>query len=639
MPINDDSENDILNPTATTPLSELMVGRRTLLAGGFASAAVLFFGTPASASSGSGSVASAAAKTKLSSGVGGPSLGFSSIAASTVDGVVVPEGYTADAILAWGDPIMSDGPAFSEDASNSAADQQLQMGMGHDGIQYFPLEDENAHGILAMNHEYTTNNLLFPDGDADWTAEKTLKEQAAHGVAVVEVMKGDDGSWGPVDSDRNRRITPNTPMEFTGPATGHRLVQTDGDPEGVAPVGTLNNCGNGVTPWGTLLTTEENFNGYFWEETEGAADAITAEQAEINARYGVAGTGFGYQWASTDERWRADLNPNEPNRFGWIVEIDPYDPTSTPKKRTALGRFKHEGAAVTTSKNGRAVVYMGDDQRFDYLYKFVSKYPWQQEIDAGRSPLDEGTLYAAVFNGDGTGQWQPLTAGRGPLTSDKGFADQGDIVVKARMAADLYGATPMDRPEWTTVHPERPYEGFVTLTNNTRRTSPNPANPRVENRWGHIIRWEENSYPTGRDPESTTFRWEFFVIAGPGDGVDGSTTTASDNFGSPDGLWMDNNNRLWIQTDGGQPDGANNQMLCANTETSEIKRFLTGPVDCEVTGAAQTPDGTTMFINIQHPGDGGTPEDPSATSSFPNGGRPRPATVVIQKDDGGVIGT
>lgn len=625
-----------------TPLTDMLnasVERRKVLAGGFASAAVLLFGNGvAGAQTTSGPTSTLG--TRLGGKTAGPSLGFDSIAASTVDDVIVPSGYNAKAILAWGDPIRPGGPAFVGDASNSSADQEQQLGMGHDGVQYFPLEDGNRHGLLAINHEYTTNNLLFPDGDADWTSEKTLKEQAAHGLSVVEVEMDDDGNWAPVDSDRARRITPNTPMTFAGPAAGHRLVKTDADPEGMTPVGMVNQCGNGMTPWGTVLTTEENFNGYFWEETEGAAEGISAEQAGINARYGVSGQGFGYQWASTDERWRADLNPQEPNRFGWIVEIDPYDPDSTPVKRTALGRFKHEGAAVTTSRSGRAVVYMGDDQRFDYLYKFVSKRPWKTEIDAGRSPLDEGTLYAAVFNGDGTGQWQPLEAGRGPLTSDKGFADQGDICVKTRLAADLYGATPMDRPEWTAVHPDRPYEGFVTLTNNTRRTKANAANPRIENRWGHIIRWDETSHATGRDPESTTFRWEFFAIAGPGDGADGSTVPVQEAFGSPDGLWMDPRGRLWIQTDGGQPDDANNQMLVANTETGELKRFLTGPGDCEVTGVAQTPDGTSMFISIQHPGDSGSPEDPTAGSSWPDGpgNRPRPATVVIRRDDGGVVG-
>jgi len=355
----------------------------------------------------------------------------------------------------------------------------------------------------------------------------------------------------------------------------------------------------------------------------------------MNARYGVGGRGFGYLWATTDERFRADLNPNEPNRFGWMVEIDPYDPNSTAMKRTAMGRFKHEGAAFATSRRGQAVVYMGDDQRFDYIYKYVSTNSWRRELAAGRSPLDDGTLYVARFDADGTGAWLPLVQGTGPLTAENGFADQGDVLIKARMAADLLGATPMDRPEWTTVDPFT-NDVYCALTNNTRREESNAANPRSPNPWGHIIRWKDGS----RD---TNFTWDIFMLAGPGDGADGSTIDSEDLFGSPDGLWIDDSGRMWIQTDGRQPDDTNNQMLVCDPSTKELKRILVGPVDCEVTGVTTTPDGRTMFVNIQHPGDGGPTEDPTATSTWPDGpgvaGRPRPATVVIQRTDGGVVGT
>ena len=584
-------------------------------------------------------------------------ISFEAIPTNGDDTVTVPSGYTAQPLALWGDPIDGKGPAFKPDASNTAAEQAQQFGMGHDGIAYFPLRPMRPNnlgpasriGLLAMNHEYTIGEQLFPtglqrneDGDItiDWTPEHTLKEQNAHGVSIVEVrrQKANFKEWEVVKSKYARRITPNTPMTFSGPAAGHRLLQTEADPAGTTPVGTWNNCGNGVTPWGTYITCEENFNGYFWEETEGAAEGISEEQAAMNERYGVGGKGFRYWWATTDERFRADLHPNEPNRAGWIVEIDPMDPDSTPVKHTALGRFKHEGAAFGTAANGAVVCYMGDDQRFDYLYKFVSAKPWASEIAAGRNPLEEGTLYVAEFLEGAVGNWLPLVHGEGPLTAENGFADQGDVLIKARMAADLLGATQMDRPEWTAVHPETG-EMYVTCTNNSRRTEANVANPRVENRTGHIIRLLDDDGDAGSD----TFTWDIFLLAGAGAGSgDGSTIDAEDTFGSPDGLVIDRRGTMWVQTDGSQPDGSNNQMLACDLSTGEIRRFLVGPVDCEVTGAALTPDLSTIFINIQHPGDSGPADNPTETSTWPEGpgaARPRPATVAIRRVDGEMIGT
>ncbi len=561
---------------------------------------------------------------------------FTAIPTSNADAVTLPNGYVSQAIVPWGDPIVPSGPAFAQDASNSAAEQAEQLGMGHDGIRYFPINGSSTRGLLAINHEYTVGIHLHTDGPTDWTEEKTRKEQAAHGVSIVEIEMDADGQWATVESKYARRIHVNTPTTMSGPASGHRLMQTDADPDGRQPVGLINQCGNGYTPWNTYLTTEENFNGYFWEQTGGEADAITEEQAAINARYGVAAQGFGYQWASNDDRFRADLNPQEPNRFGWMVEIDPFQPEAAPIKHSALGRFKHEGAAFATAANGAAVIYMGDDQRFDYLYKFVGAKPWADEIAANNSPLTEGTLYVARFDEGGRGEWLALVQGENGLNEDAGFADQGDVMIKARMAADILGATPMDRPEWTAVHPTTG-EAFVTCTNNTRREEPNAANPRVDNEFGHIIKWTED----GGDPANTEFSWDFFLLAGAGDGTDGSTVDASDLLGSPDGLWIDDNGRMWIQTDGNQPDGSNNQMLLADPSTGEMKRFLVGPVDCEVTGVTSTPDGSTVFINIQHPGDRGTVDNPTETSTWPDGpgaGRPRPATVAVRRRDGGIVG-
>jgi len=423
-------------------------------------------------------------------------------------------------------------------------------------------------------------------------------------------------------------------MRLTGPAARHRLVTTPADPSGRRVRGTFNNCGNGYTPWGTYLTCEENFNGYFhFPEGSTASD----EQLAINERYGLGDSW--YQWWTTDSRFLATGdNVQEPNRHGWIVEIDPMNPRSRPLKRTALGRIKHEGAAFAESARGHAVVYMGDDQRFDYVYKYVSRRRWRRAVEQGRSPLNRGTLYVARFDDDGTGVWLPLVQGQGPLTAANGFADQGDVLVKTRLAADLLGATPMDRPEWIAVNPLT-NDVFCNMTNNSRREEPNAANPRSPNLFGHNIKISE----AGGDAGATTFEWEIAFQAGAGAGFgDGSDIPAAAAFGSPDGLGFDPDGRLWIQTDGGQPIESNDQMVAYDPATGDFKRFLTGPKGCEVTGITWSGDRRTMFINIQHPGDDGEADNPTAQSTWPDGdpdGRPRAATVAITKDDGGIIGT
>ncbi|MEM9607120.1 MAG: PhoX family phosphatase [Actinomycetota bacterium] len=635
--MTDVSDDAVCNTSGNRPFGEILeasLSRRNFLAGGMATGAAAFL------VGGSGSLMGAGTAAAGPRGNPGRLISFDAIAPSVEDAVIVPDGYSTHVIARWGDPIVPSGPAFATDASNSAEEQEHQFGMGHDGMHYFPIGRGKAgsrRGMLVMNHEFTTGNLLFPDGEETWDADKTAKEQRAHGVAVCEVAQNRrTKEWSVVESRRARRIHVQTPMTFSGPAAGHRLLQTDADPDGTTPVGTVNNCAHGSTPWKTYLTCEENFNGYFWNSGEGE---LTEEQAALFDRYGVSEFGFGYQWASTDDRFRADLNPNETNRFGWVVEIDPMDPDQTPVKRTALGRLKHEGAVVTESRRKHAVVYMGDDQRFDYIYKYVSARPWRQMTADGVSPLDEGTLYVARFDEDGTGAWLPLVYGEGPLTEENGFADQGDVMVKARMAADVLGATPMDRPEWTAVDPKT-NDVYCTLTNNTRREEgdTDAANPRGPNDWGHIIRWTEAGSDNAAPDD---FAWDLFVLAGPGDGVDGSTVSADAAFGSPDGLWFDDDGRLWIQTDGRQPVESTDQMLVADPDTGEFKRFLTAVPGCEVTGVVTTPDRRTMFVNIQHPGDAGTPEDPTLESSWPDydGTRPRPATVVITKDDGFRIGT
>ena len=364
---------------------------------------------------------------------------------------------------------------------------------------------------------------------------------------------------------------------------------------------------------------------------------LASQSAQLTQRYGVGGDRN--NWSLHDDRFVVTPDePNEPNRHGWVVEIDPFNPRSTPVKRTALGRMKHEGAYVHVSKGGRVVVYMGDDQVNEYVYKFVSAGNWKSMRARGISPLDQGTLYVARFAEDGTGQWLPLVHGRGPLAAANGFADQGDVLVKTRLAASAVGATPMDRPEWTSVD-QNTGMVYVTLTNNTSSSKVvNAANPRKPNRRGHIVRWSERR----GDHAATSFVWDLFLLAGEGrTSGDGSTIDAEDAFGSPDGLWVDPDGRVWIQTDGSQPAGANDQMLAANPYVEDaygapqLKRFLTGVVGCEVTGIDTTPDRRTMFINIQHPGEDGG-------STWPQGdgfATPRSATVVITKDDGGIIGT
>jgi uncharacterized protein len=580
----------------------------------------------------------------------GPLLGFSGVPVSTDDTLVVPRGYVAEVLYAWGDPV-SDGPAFKADASNTAEEQALQAGMHHDGMHFFPLPagGGSTHGLLAVNHEYTDDGLLHADGMGPWTAEKVRKSQAAHGVAVIEVRL-DGNRWTVVrPSSYARRVTGYTPIEISGPAAGHPLLRTEGDGTGRTALGTINNCAHGRTPWGTYLTCEENFNGYFVNRS-GAIPPL-------QKRYGITDKGSGYRWHEFDERFDAARHPNEPNRFGWIVEIDPYDPARPPVKRTAMGRFKHEGAALAIAPDNRIVFYMGDDERFEYIYKFVSRdsHDASNRV-ANRGLLDHGALYVARFNADGSGDWLELMAGKNGLDAAAGFPSQAEVVINARGAADVVKATRMDRPEWVAVHPQT-QAVYCTLTNNaTRAVDDRPpidaANPRPQNVFGHIIRWREQ----GGNPAAMRFEWDLFLLCGDPANADLGKrgNIKGDIFGSPDGLWVDGRGVLWIQTDvstsalnkGDYANMGNNMMLAADPTTREVRRFLTGPRGSEVTGVVTTPDQRTMFVNIQHPGETASersnPATPKAVSSWPDGpsgGRPRSATVVIRKLDGGVIGT
>ena len=583
------------------------------------------------------------------------SISFKSIPIDSTDRITVPEGYIATALAAWGEPIGVPGniPAFKTDGSNSAADQAVQMGMHHDGLHLYALPPNagSQRALLAMNHEYTDDGLLHTGGMDNWSAEKVRKAQAAHGISVIEVQQT-GSAWAMVrPSTLARRITANTPFAIGGPARGHAMMQTAADPRAETILGTLNNCASGKTPWGTYLSGEENFAFYF-----SGADDNNAH----HKRWGLRKEGWA-RWAEHDARFDISKTSNEPNRFGWVVEVDPMNPTSTPVKRTALGRAAHEGAWVAVTKDNRAVVYSGEDARNEYIYKFVSRDAIKPasgsmtQAQANRELLDHGTLYVAKFNADGSGQWLPLVHGQGPLSAANGFADQGEVCIKARQASDALGATKMDRPEWLAIDPTSGWV-YCTLTNNSSRGQPgqpavDAANPRANNVMGQIIRWKD----TG-DFSATTMQWNHLVLAGdPANArAEAKGNIKGDIFACADGLAFDPYGTLWVQTDmhasqmykGELANMGNNQMLACDPKTGEMRRFLTGPSNCEITGVTWSQDMRTMFINIQHPGetpsDRSDPKEPSKFSNWPDyqpGGMPRSATVVIRKLDGGVIGT
>jgi secreted PhoX family phosphatase len=741
-PTNDVSLNPSSNESIQDVIHRVAMGRRQFLQGGVSAVAL--------ASAGGltlGGLLQTVEAAPVRPGRGFPGIGFESVPASTniatvgsavTDVVRVPTGYNAQLFVAWGDPIMPGGAPFIGDASETAEQQERQFGEHNDGMHFFPLrsdsreygeresddeDDDNGKlksqaGILCVNNEYTHEDILFPDGQvgAGYTLAKTRKSQAAHGVSILKARRK-RGKWGVQRNSRfGRRITANTPVIFAGPAAGHALMQTNeyivtgtgsvptgNKTDGYSGLGTVNNCANGITPWGTYLTCEENFNGNFGANAP--LPGTTANEAgKMYNRYGLTAAGFGYRWHTTDPRWDMAANPNEPNHFGWVVEIDPYDPRAKPVKRTAMGRFKHESAQYVVDKDDRVAFYMGDDERNEYIYKFVCKRPLNRKYErANRNLLNEGTLYVAKFGSDLTGRWIALVPGTigvdgVALRGNPNFAGIDDaevlakILIKARMAGDAVGATMMDRPEWTGARPRiggfGEVEVYCTLTNNNRRGSSatptsnladgsttagssrpavDAANPREDNVYGHIIRWRE----AGKSVTATSFAWDIFVQAGdtrsakpakPTNDYRGNIVDApngSADFGAPDGLWFDDFGRLWVQTDqvgDGSGDWVNigaNCMACADPNSGEMRRFLTSPNRCEVTGVTMTPDGRTMFVGIQHPGEDSTAADPTQFSNWPQGqfgvesdgvttlpaGRPRSSVVVITRNDGGIIGS
>ncbi|MDT8343154.1 MAG: PhoX family phosphatase [Thermohalobaculum sp.] len=576
----------------------------------------------------------------------------------------IAPGYRADILLRWGDPITAGAPAF-DPMNQSAAAQKMQFGYNNDYVGFVPLNAEGTRGVLCVNHEYTSPEVMFPgignpekDGFAKMTRALVDIEMAAHGGTVVEIARGADGRWAPVlDSPLNRRITMlDTAMTADGPAAGHPRLRTSADPEGRRIIGTLNNCAGGITPWGTYLMAEENFHGYFWTaklDAKGKPDLSANPDAARLKRYGAPG--MWYNWGQHHDRFDIDKEPNEINRFGWIVEVDPRDPAALPVKHTALGRFSHEGAESIVNGDGRVVVYSGDDARFDYLYRFVSAGRVTGDKAADMRLLSEGELSVARFNDDGTLDWLALVHGQGPLTAANGFASQADVLIDARIAADLLGATPMDRPEDVQPAGDRVY---VMLTNNTRRKADqvNAANPRAENAFGHII---ELTVPGG-DHAAAQARWEILVRCGDPAVADvgamwNPETSAHGWFASPDNCAVDADGRLWISTDQGGnwgKTGKSDGLYALETEGAgrgTSKLFFRCPVGGELCGPYFTADQQTLFLAVQHPGTDGTKdyapfgrdstfEDPATRwPDFTDGMPPRPSVVVVTREGGGRV--
>jgi secreted PhoX family phosphatase len=655
-------------------------------------------------------------------------LGFNAVAKSLADAVAVPAGYTASVLYRLGDPIASGVAAYKNDGTDDATTYDRRAGDHHDGMTFFGMNASNkwdavnaSRGLLVMNHEAITPVFLHPTGQTitgsgnaavRTVADEVLREFYLHGVSVIEVNKAGTAWSYKQDSALNRRVHTLTEMSFSGPAAKTDALKTKYSTDGSKTRGTVNNCANGTTPWGTYLTCEENWAGYFRRIAANDNGNRTAKELASFSRYGVNSTGREL-WATVTPdtadnlygRWNTEVLGatatddfrNGANTYGWVVEIDPFAPASMPKKRTALGRFGHEGACLGPVVAGKPLVwYMGDDSQNEYLYKFVSTKAWDAAdigggIAAGDKYMDDGKLYVAKFKADGTGDWLELKLGVNGITSGNtafAFTDATEVLIHTRLAADVAGATKMDRPEWTAVNPKNG-EVYLTLTNNAARTISNTdaANPRFYNDPkgttaqrgnpnGHIVRFAD----AGGDPAAVTFTWDVYLFGARSTAsadVNVSALGADNDFSSPDGMWFSQAapGLLWLETDDGKYTDVTNCMLLAALPgkvgdggaktitnfdgattvqqptfvgkapgTDGLRRFLVGPVDCEITGIAESGDGRALFVNIQHPGENTAKADIGTPGKFlshwPEGGnaRPRSATVVITRNDGGLIG-
>ncbi len=650
----EDNDGPGRNPTANPTMGDIIAGRfsrRNFLRGSLAVSAIAATVSPIALITADNARAA-----------NGSAFTFDEVEAGVDDTHHVAPGYDADVLLRWGDPLFSDSPAF-DPLKQSAAAQAKQFGYNNDYVGFIPIDGSAEHGLLVVNHEYTNPHLMFPglvsivekDGKkameiAPLSKDQVDVEMAAHGGTIVEIRK-EAGKWRPVREGKlNRRITSTTEMQLTGPAAGHDRLKTSADASGTRVVGTMNNCAGGVTPWGTYVMAEENVHGYF-------SGDLTADHPEA-ANYKRMGIPEGaYEWAAHYDRFDLAKEPNEPNRFGWMVEVDVNDPASMPKKRTAMGRFKHEGAESIVAKDGRVVFYLGDDERFDYVYKFVTAGTLKPDDRAANMDLlDEGTLHVAKFAENGAFEWLPLVHGQGPLTAENGFADQAGVLIEARRAGDMLGATPMDRPE--DIQPNAANgKVYVMLTNNTKRKADkvDAANPRAENAFGHIVELSED----GGDFTAAKGKWEILLKCGDPSvaevGASFSTSTTKNGwFGMPDNCAIDSAGRLWVATDGQGPKatGRTDGLWAVDTEgdaRATSKLFFRVPVGAEMCGPQFTPDDQTAFVAVQHPGDGGDDwkafgrpsyyEDLSTRwPDFKPDMPVRPAVVVITRQGGGKIG-
>jgi uncharacterized protein len=581
--------------------------------------------------------------------------GFIALSHSTEDRLLIPDGYSHDVVISWGDPVLPDTPAFDPSAQ-SAAKQARQCGYNADFIAFMPLpfgSRNSDRGLLAINNECTNAELMFAHWEGQLehkTREMVDIELAAHGMTIIEVQRDTRGSWHYVqNSPYNRRLTGEISMAIGGPAAGHPWLQTSDDPTGTLVRGTLHNCAGGITPWGTVLTAEENFNMRFGGPMDSLPDASVMA---MHRRYGL---GDRYGWGQYHNRFDFSKEPHEPLRFGWIVEVDPYDPQSRPVKRTALGRLKHEGATVALAPSGQVVVYSGDDERFEYLYKFVSDGRYDPaDRTLNMRLLDAGSLYVAKFHPDGSGEWLPLIFGRGALTPANGFTSQAEVLINARRAADLLGATKMDRPEDIAVHPTNG-KIYAVMSNNTSRTPEqvDKANPRPYNRYGHIVELVEEA----GDHAATAFHWGIFIACGDPNNPDHQASYQGHKdlcwFTCPDNVAFDAAGRLWVATDGQPTSIQQNDAVyvveTAGSQRGRAKMFLSGPTGAEVAGLAFTPDQRTFFVSIQHPGQvprksqgkGKSSAYTHLLSGWPDyrpDMPPRPGVVAIYRQDGGIIG-
>ncbi len=584
---------------------------------------------------------------------GPSSLTFAEVPPGIGPSHAIAPGYDAQVLIRWGDPVLPGAPAF-DPVRQSAAAQAAQFGTNADFLAFLPLpagSTASDRGLLWANHEYPQSNMMFPGLTEKGSAMRVTQEQvdiemAAVGGSVVEI-KRDQGTWVVVFGRYNRRITATTPMRIAGPAAGHARMRTSYDPDGLRALGTTGNCAGGVTPWGTVLSGEENVDLNFLPPSTPPAEAKGGKW--IGPR-GAPRQG----WGRFHDRFAMDKEPNEINRFGWVVEVDPYDPGSTPVKRTALGRFKHEGAETALAPDGRVVIYMGDDQRDEYLYRFVTRDRFDPNGGAAnRDLLDHGTLSAARCQADGTLIWEALVFGQGPLIAENGFHSQAEVVLDARRAAELLHATPMDRPEDVQVNP---VDGrvYAVLTNNATRKEANAANPRVENRCGHIVALTPPGPDGRRDHAADRFTWGIFLLAGNPDDPKhgaryGGSVTAAGWLACPDNIAFDNQGRLWIATDQGEAQhqfGIGDGIWACDTQgpgRALTRRFFRVPTGAEMCGPTFSSDCRSFFVAVQHPAgdDAGSSFDTPSTRwpDFRQDMPPRAAVVVITKKDGGVIGS